>query len=210
MNEWIWWHKALEALFSLIGGLGIVGLGWLVGLGLTAKWNIRQKRREFELTTLGDFYKLYGELFTVLKLWHAYKDGMEAPDNTRWNLLERAARVDGSIEAMLIKVTSERQLPDETISNLGKMRQGFQRLRESIRDGDRLDWGYSEHEEYAELKRLSSFFSTMLVSEKNNDFEGPEPIEAAKAFIYMTANERENEWDAIIDREKAKRLTPGK
>jgi hypothetical protein len=67
MSEWL--HRELiKALLSLAAGIVALLLTWLVGQRLTYWWNVRQKRRELQLSALQQFYTAYGEFFAV---WEA-------------------------------------------------------------------------------------------------------------------------------------------
>jgi hypothetical protein len=116
--------------------------GWIVGNALTARWDLYKKRRELDLASLDKFYNLYGEFFEIWKSWNTIvRQKIAAPSSLtdeRWNLLQRAAGSEGRLEALLVKITSERELNRSEVEVLACLRQAHQSLRESIRDGREL------------------------------------------------------------------------
>lgn len=193
-------HEATKAGFAALVSALTLALGWVVGQQLTAKWALRQKRRELELSSANELHNLYGEFFAVWKLWNCYKYDPRvaaATKDIRWLLLQRAALVEAGVEALLVKVASERTLADEQRHNLGLLRQAFQQLRESIRDDKPLDWGNSDHRGYAEFKRLSCLFSIMLASD--HSYKNPKAENAIGALKKITSNSFEQEWKGICD-----------
>lgn len=148
-----WQQELLKAVLSIIVAIITLSFGWLVGQRLTVYWAIRQKRRELELSAVNEFYRLYGEFFAVWKLWSYYlgfawaDDNLRFPDVTRWELLQRASAAEGALESLFVKLSSERKLFDEDIEVLGRFRQAYQTLRESIRDNENLGWYSQNHPE---------------------------------------------------------------
>jgi hypothetical protein len=55
---------------TLANVVGTVIVTGTVGALLTYFWHIRQKRREVTLAITSEFYKLYGEIIAVWKLWN--------------------------------------------------------------------------------------------------------------------------------------------
>ena len=135
----------------------LLGVGWLIGKRLSIIWSERQKLREQDLVAARDFHLAYGDFFATWKLWNYHlqmgKDAL--PESSRWKILERACQAEAKLEATLIRLASERALSKAESETLGRFRQLFQTLRESIRDNKRLDWNHSEHPQYSEFKRLA-------------------------------------------------------
>jgi hypothetical protein len=126
-------------------------LGWLIGKRPSVVWSKRQKEAEQDLEAARDFHALYGEFFSLWKLWNYYlRDlGPEAlPGASRWTILDRACRSEARLESMLIKLASERPLKTEEIDKLGRFRQYYQQLREAIRDNVPLPWDRPDHPDY--------------------------------------------------------------
>jgi hypothetical protein len=180
----------VKALLNIIVAIITLSLGWLVGQRLTIYWAIRQKRKELELLAVAEFYKLYGEFFAVWKLWAyhvAPPDELTFPDSTRWSLLERACAAEGALESIFVKLSSERVLSESYIEILGRFRQAYQQLRESIRDNKDIEWWSHDQPEYLSFKRLAFLTACIILSEKHKDRTG-------EALIQITANTWENRW----------------
>jgi hypothetical protein len=169
MTEWLrsifssgWMNQLLSSataeLPKVVAPLLLAGLGWYIGKRLTILWSYRQKRNEQDMIGARDFHALYGEFFSLWKLWNYYiRDvGADAlPGASRWELLDRACRAEARLEATLVRLASERTLTSEQIATLGRFRQRYQQLRETIRDNKPLPWDHSEHPKYAEFKKLA-------------------------------------------------------
>src|SRR5262249_23614321 len=137
----------------------LVGLGWLIGKRLTVLWARQQKENEQDLEAARDFHQLYGDFFGLWKLWnYCIRDpgSQGLPGTSRWELLDRACRTEGRLEAMFVRLAaSQRHLADDDIETLGRFRQRYQQLRESIRDNVALRWEHAEHPDYVEFKTLA-------------------------------------------------------
>lgn len=123
-------------------------MGWLVGQRLTVQWNLKQKQREQELASGQEFYRLYGEFFAVWKIWNEFKDNPRGVEGlTRKEIFVRACAAEGAMESLLVRLATSQPLTDEKIEVLGKFRQAYQSLRETIRDDKPLGWNRSNHEQ---------------------------------------------------------------
>ena len=134
MEDWNPWHEAVKAGYSSAAVILVLAVGWLFGQRLTYVWNIRQKRRELQLTASQQFYAAYGEFFAVWKIWNRLDHQAPSFDDRRWELLIRAAGAEAIIEGMLVKLSAEVTLESSQIETLARFRQAFQQLRESVRD----------------------------------------------------------------------------
>jgi len=196
MQEWNLQHEEIKALLTFLGSflalVNVLVLGWCIGNRINYRWNLRQKRREYQLSALQQFYGAYGEFFAVLKLWRWVVRTQLASDEQRWKLHERAAAAEGIIEGTLVKLSSEVILNDKEMNNLGCFRQGFQQLREAIRDNTQLEWDSSERREYKCFKHLAVQVSALLAGEwKEVDM----PIGKAESQISeITSNRYEENW----------------
>jgi len=164
------WNKVLDAAAvetpKLITTLIFLGLGWVIGKQLTVLWSRRQKQNEQDLDAARDFHGLYGEFFALWKLWNYYvRDlGAEAlPGASRWQLLDRACASEAKLESTLVRLASEKSLTGKDIDTLGRFRQRYQQLRESIRDNVPLEWDHSEHPDYMEFKALAPQVVAIIV-----------------------------------------------
>jgi hypothetical protein len=152
---------------AALGPILTVLLAWAVSQRLAAYWAIRQKVRESAIAAANEFYRHYGEFFAIWKLWNYYLEQHEEgviPEHTRWDLLQRAASAEAGIETTMVKVATERVLEDKDIEALGKFRQRYQSLRESIRDNRKLDWSQSDHPEYLAFKDCSCHLASLIAS----------------------------------------------
>lgn len=187
----------LKALLDLVIAVVVVGLGWLVGQRLTVYWAIRQKRRELDLQAVNEFYRLYGEFFAIWKLWNYYLDSTSdrsrynftPPEATRWSLLHRASAAEGSLESLFVKISSEKPLTSNEIEVLGRFRQAYQKLRESIREREDFGWYSSNHPEYLSFKRLAHLAACLILSD----------VDARQKLVRQTSGALEkintNNWE---------------
>lgn len=185
-----------KALFGVIPVLaGVLATG-VVGSGLGFWWNLQLKRRDADLATMKAFHDLYGEFFAVWKLWNYYvrEIGPEHfPDISRWKLLERACAAEGRMEAVLIDLSSKYRSDPGALERLGRFRQVYQQLRESIRDNEPVAWDWSEHPIYLEFKRLAPVIAYMA---RGGWEAGHLSFERqADAWLDVTHNRHECFWE---------------
>lgn len=182
----------LNEVPKFVTSLVLLALAWFVGQRLSARWNLRQKQRERDLANAQEFHLLYGEFFAIWKLWNCYiRDiGQDAlPGASRWNLLDRACIAEGKMEATLVRVACERQLTSDHIVMLGRFRQLYQRLRETIRDNEPLNWLSSEDPEYVEFKACASGAALLILGKQ---LQPNSPRAASKHLREITSNRWEN------------------
>ena len=210
----------------LINVLTIVGallVGRFFGNRITVMWNIRQKRRELQLSLVNQFYELYGEFFAVWKLWNYSKSDSNVvglvhdedkltPEQMRWDLYQRACKADGQVEAMLVKVASERVFEnydrgDSEIETLCKFRQAYRTLRGTIRNDQILNWKGASHPPYRAFKCVAAHVACILNSAdvKREGLTGkshyqPEEKEARKALELITSHDWHKSWEALNDK----------
>jgi hypothetical protein len=179
---------AISLAVTLIG----LGVGWVFGQRLAYQWNLRQKRRETDLSTVQDLQRLYGEFYAVWKLWDSVARARAGDPAVRAELLRRASDVEALVERLVIKLATERHLSATDRDVLGKFRQGCKVLRRSIELGEPLPWGSSEHADYVAFKRLSVRVTLMV----QQDYV-PAAISSREAFDALqaiTANRHETSW----------------
>ena len=180
-------NELVESISTLIAG----ALALTVGAALTVLWNIRQKQRELDLSTAESFHALYGEFFAIWKLWN-YLLAAPCDEGRRWELLARACAAESGIEAILGKLAAQRGLSAEAQRDLARFRQGFQTLRQRIRDREKLDWGHSSHPQYVAFKDLASRVAALIHS------GGGRPTrvasERARNWLEITSNKFESTW----------------
>ena len=186
-------QELLREFIGIISTIIILGLGWLIGQRIATYWALQQKRRELKITTANEFYALYGEFFAVWKLWaYSRRQDFDLPDTNRYELLNRATKAEGSLEAIFVKISAERSLSEEEIEILGRFRQGYQKLRESIRDNTDIGWYHQNHPEYASFKRLAYFVALIIDSEDSAKTKHRE--ERADSLMKITASTWEASW----------------
>lgn len=78
-------------------------------------------------------------------------------------MLDRACEAEGSLESTLVRLACERSLGARDVELLGRFRQLYQRLRESIRDDRPLAWDHAEHPEYVAFKTLAPQVAALIV-----------------------------------------------
>lgn len=160
----------------------------VVGGGLTAYWAFRQKRRELELLELGRFYDHYGKFLSVLRMWNTFKSypSIIPPENARWTLLTQANEAEAGIESILVRLASQRRLKKSDQERLGKFRQSFQTLRESIREDDLIKWSSSNHPDYIAFKEGACYLASLL--SRRRWWQRPRRTEAIKSLLEITSN----------------------
>jgi len=192
MGSFLAWAKDYPALVTgtatLVATVLTLGGGLLVGQAITAKWNMRVKEREWDLEAIQQVRDLYGEFLSTRRLWnyHLQHHRLSTLDTRGLELFDRSCVAEGKLEALLIKVTTERFLSPNELDELGLFRQGYQQLRECIRDIRPLTWGSSDHPEYLALKRGCRTTIRILSNSKTSSIEDQ--------FDYVTANIHEKRW----------------
>ncbi len=184
--------EVVKTASALLVSVCTLGFGWFIGQRLTYKWNIRQKRKEVQISVSQQFYDAYGEFFAVWKLWNRLDREDPHCDERRWELHKRAAKAEAGVEGILVKLSSEICLDSAQIQTLGCFRQGFQQLRHSIRTGTHLAWTRSDHPEYSAFKILAAHVAALLTSDWKDGL--PKAKTAAEQLLKITSNEWEKRW----------------
>jgi hypothetical protein len=97
------------------------------------------------------------------------------------------------VEATLVKLSLEIDLDENDINNLGRFRQAFQQLRESIRDNVILPWPSGDCPEYRTFKALSVVVAALL----NNSEWSSSSISRRRTqeqLEKITSNQWERDW----------------
>lgn len=165
-------QEIVKLLPDLTVSIIVLGLTWFVGQRLTVYWNLRQKRKELQISTAHEFQALYGEFFAVWKLWNYYIRDIGPgyfPEISRWDLLERASNAEARMESVFVQLATERFLSPQEIEILARFRQAYQSLRETIRDNVALPWESSTQIEYVTFKSLATKVALIILSEENMD-----------------------------------------
>jgi hypothetical protein len=165
--------------------------GWLIGQRVTDHWEQARKRRELDMSALGELYRCYGEFYAIRKAWNRYchlTDPSVDPPHTGWDLLLRVTAAEGSVEALLTKMVTERELGGTELDALGALRQAYHQLRLAIRKDQPLSWNYSAHQDYTAFKGLQTLVAELLTRGSGNR---PTPADAARNFARITSNKYE-------------------
>ena len=196
-----WDSVKLELIKTLLIFLTL-GFSYIIGQKIINYWDIKKKRQELAMETASLFHKLYGEFKEVSRLWRAFcykvKHGQaeDYPQNTRIDLLRRATHAEGGIEAIIVKLATERILEDDHIETLGLFRQAYQKLREAIRNGEPLEWTYNTPE-YDIYNNLASKTAWIITSDTGDKM--PEQAEAVKKLQEITTF-RSKDWDSAVQK----------
>ena len=176
----------------VIGAILTLAGGWLIGQRVSDRWERMKKQRELDLAALANLYGAYGEFYAVWKAWNSLAAArLSAPADARWVLLERATAAEGAIEAILIKIATERILTSAQVEALGALRQSYRGLRYAIQDDKPLAWDYSAHPDYTAFKGLQTHIAGLLTQ---NQGDRPTSCLAARNFARATANVYEQTW----------------
>jgi hypothetical protein len=181
----------ISAVTPIIAVIITLTAGWLIGQRVTDHWERARKRRELDMSALGELYRCYGEFYAIWKAWNRYcrlMDPSAAPPNASWDLLLRATAAEGSVEALLTKIVTERELNDTEVDALGALRQAYHQLRLAIREDRSLSWDYSAHQDYTAFKGLQTLVAELLTRSSG---ERPGSADAARNFARVTSNKYE-------------------
>ncbi len=191
---WVESHRTfVTSITSFITTLATLGGGFIVGQAITAKWNMRVKEREIDFDSIRRVRELYGEFLSTRRLWnyHLERSKLRTLDDRGLSLLDRCCTAEGQMEALLMKVASERKLTEKQLDDLGLFRQGYQQLRQSIRDVRPLAWGGSNHPEYLAFKRGCQSLIYIISSLEQE-------LGDSRQFEYVTSNVHEIRWRELM------------
>ncbi|MGO9960803.1 MAG: hypothetical protein ACLP50_33305 [Solirubrobacteraceae bacterium] len=198
-------------LVAIVAALASAALAYGIGVRVTDRWDERKRRREADLAALVEFYRLYGDFFKIWKLWNIHKlhtKKVTAPALIQWELLQRAADVEGGFEAFLVKLVAERRFDQDEIDRLGCFREGYQTLRETIREDKALGWWSSSWHgsdprcrptdryvgflQYRSFKALAEHFAVQLSNYgERNQASGDDAI---STLLAATRRQKYKKW----------------
>jgi len=184
----------LEGIKTLMSALLLL-LTWLVGQKIIARWDLIKKQRELDIAVARDFQKLYGEFKEVSRLWRIYsykgdKPNITLPDSIAAELVQRAAAAEGGVEAIIMKLATERVLTADDIRTLGLFRQAYQKLREAIRDSQKFEWTHNTRE-YHLYNEMATKVARMVSA---GDAKTQEDAAAAEETLRKITSVRPEEW----------------
>jgi hypothetical protein len=179
---------------AIVAPVLTLGLAWLVGHSLTARWDTIKKQTELDLAAMEQFYKIYGEFFAVWKLWD---DAIQRNGGNRNELFERIAAAEAQLEALIVRISCQRLLTEDEIHITGAFRQAYQTLRKSMKHGLSLSadhgWNASNATPYAAFKGLAAGVAVLLRPEQSGVWKMPSAptqsaIAAAQSLRALTSN----------------------
>jgi len=188
----------LNLLLATAPGVIVVILGALFGRNLSVKWAVIQKRRELQLDSQKRFYTFYGEYLSLWRLWnnvYAEKQSSSDLDTYWWELFQRVTNVEGNIEALIVELTTERNLTVEEIETIGLFRQAYHLLRHYVRNKQPLPWHSSQSKGYVAFKTLSAQLGALVAS--NERFSPVGSKLATEQLLKVTDNRWEQKWAAL-------------
>ena len=185
-------------LLELYKAVLVLAVTFGVGQTVVSYWQMKNKRKELDIIAATQFQQVYGEYKELWRLWKIFQDPDKAKfkpnDSTWWDLLKRATAAEAKVEAIVVKLVVERKLSSEDLKKLGLFRQGFQQLRQGIREGESLKYNY-KHPEYQLFTRLASEVACMLLTYRK--IRPPAPGEAAQQLADVVAIRQEDWRDAV-------------
>jgi len=191
MNVESWCLELFKAALALLVTV-------VFGSKVVAAWQMRNKRRELDIIAATQFQQIYGEYKQIWRLWKIYQDPdrekFQPAAGTWWILIDRAAAAEARLEALVVKLVVERRLTDSEINSLGLFRQGFQQLRQGIRESNPLKYSH-EQPEYRLFNKLATEVACILLTEKA--LTSPDPGEASEQLTRIV-NIRQEDWCAAV------------
>jgi hypothetical protein len=196
------WESLELELIKTVLLLVPLALTWMFGNKIVAYWDIREKRRELDIAAEIEFHKLYGEFKKISRLWRVcmFKGARPAKfafsPTAVFDLLKRASAAEARVEAIIVKLATERVLEEPDIRTLGLFRQAYQQLREAIRDAQDLHWtnGTPEYDLFNELT-----VRTACIIASNKTTKQDDPVDAARVLKKITSVRPEH-WQSEIER----------
>ncbi|MVN78321.1 hypothetical protein GO988_18480 [Hymenobacter sp. HMF4947] len=179
-----------EEAVKLVSSLLLLFSTWAGGYLLLGKWELQKKAREIDLALAMQFQQLFGEFKEIWRLWKVCVPKTDtqlpvpptlpqAPPAIAWELLARASSAEGRVEAVLLKLATDRTLKASQLLTLGLFRQSFQVLRQGIRDGQSLDYGFRDRK-YRLFNQLGAQVAHIIVA--SNAGAPPKAEQAYQAF----------------------------
>jgi len=184
-------------------GLTVVVLliTWLLGQRILASWELRKKRQELDIGITRRFHELYGEFKDLWRMWriiHLFSDPPDDP-GARRALLQRACAAEGAVESILFKIANEKALKADDIVMLGLFRQAYQKLRESIRDGQAVRWTYRSPE-YAVFNVLACEVVEIMARPARSAGLRSRGVRHGAQNLKLVSAYRASDWKDLIER----------
>jgi hypothetical protein len=169
------WKAAVQELPKLITTLFAAILAWVVGSRITAAWDMRKKRGEFDILLAKEFYTLVASFKAVAREWEAYlkrkpaSDNLAAWETARIELARRALEAETNMESILLKLLTEGMGREglteaertQRQRSLSLFRVAFRNLRETVEEGQDPPPGWGDPQFWL-FNRLAGEISRMV------------------------------------------------
>jgi hypothetical protein len=156
-----WLMEVFKAVLVVTGTV-------IIGQAIVASWQMRNKRRELEIASALVLQQMYGEFKDIWRAWKIVKNapryGLTPPGDPRFDLLKRATAAESKVEALVVKLAVERNLSDDEIEAVGLFRQGYQQLRQRIRDDQAMDYNFADPE-YRLFNDVATRFAGIILAD---------------------------------------------
>jgi hypothetical protein len=180
----------------------IVNFAFVAVLGGVAAlmFGVAKRRREIEFESRKELHSAYGTFFGTWKKWEAAGDTAvdhdpgNVPDDVRLPLLQTATDLEAEFEALLLKVASERRLSRRERDYTGRLREGWQELREGIEERRKLPFRVQYDDDkianYVAFKALAVSFGILLKAvtwSRPRTWTRPSRRSAQRSFVQITS-----------------------
>lgn len=158
--ERAFWTALVQELPKLLTAFVVAALAWFVGSRITAAWDVRKKRSEFDMLLAKEFYGLVASFKAVGREWDTHlrskpaagAAAMTAWETTRVALAKRALDAETGMESLLLKLVTEgiggtgttESERDRRRHQLSLFRVAFRSLRESVEAGQGRPPGWGD------------------------------------------------------------------
>jgi hypothetical protein len=157
----------IAAVFTLL-------LLFVIGQRIVFIWDQRKKYQELDNATYTQFQDLQGEFYEIIKVYrtlydttHKYEyNALKLDKSTSAELFKRACAAESKVDVMINKLVAERTLCKGDPYTLGLYRQGFQQLRESIREDSNPEYGNFKDPRYKLFEELVSKVAYIVTESK--------------------------------------------
>lgn len=184
----LWLYELYKVALTVLGTA-------VIGQFIVAAWQMRNKRRELEIAAAGQLQHLYGEFKDIWRLWKIFRRQPPLfPEHARYDLLRRATAAEAKVEALVMKLAVERALDEDDIRTIGLFKQGFQQLRQHIRDEQDMHFNY-KHPEYRLFNDLAAKLGAIILSDPPRR---PPPGGVAARQLERIALVRKEQWAAAL------------
>jgi hypothetical protein len=198
---------AIDLSDELAKGLLAFAFVAILGGAASVLWGNIKYQHELDVKAVERFRDLYGEWFATWKGWEELLVKNPLDDSARADLLTRATSIEGSFEVLTVKIATSRHLTEPQLRHLGRFREGYQQLRESIEKRERLPFRVqyedTEVKAYVAFKALSVEFARLLRGRGSSwsrppSWRRPALGEAQEAMVkvtsWRTAGDRKSSW----------------